>query len=104
RISIQHPPCFCATSTQLILHAAERRLLPVNHDPWVLLVGYSRQALRFDKIELLLLGAKRRFPNGCGRLALCAWKEKSWRAGGQCCCAQGLARAALSPATSTMLW
>jgi hypothetical protein len=43
-------------------------------------VGYSRRALRFDKIELLL-GAKGRFPNGCGRLALCAWKEKAWRAG-----------------------
>jgi hypothetical protein len=25
--------------------------------------------------------AKRRFPNGCGRLALCAWEEKSQRAG-----------------------
>src|SRR6476646_6770471 len=68
------------SSAELILHPAERRTLPVNHDPWVLPVGYSRRAPRFDKIELLLLGAKRRFANGCGRLALCAWKEKSWRA------------------------
>jgi hypothetical protein len=76
---------------ELILHAAERRLLPVNYD-----LGYSLRALRFDKIKLLLLGAKRRFPNGCSGLALCAWKEKSWRAGGHCCCAQGLAGDLLS--------
>jgi hypothetical protein len=55
----------------------------------VLPVGYSRQAHRFDRVELPLLGAKRRFPNGCGRLALCAWEEKSQRAGGHCRCAQG---------------
>ena len=40
-------------------------------------VGYSRRALRVDRVKPPLLGAKRRFPNGCGGLAFCAWEEKS---------------------------
>jgi hypothetical protein len=30
-----------------------------------------------DRVKLPLLGAKRRFPNGCSGLALSAWEEKS---------------------------
>jgi Protein of unknown function (DUF3489) len=63
--------------SELVRNATHGWMLPVNHDPWVLPVGYSRRALRFDKIELLLLGAKRRFPNRCGRLALTKTKSNT---------------------------
>jgi hypothetical protein len=45
------------------------------------------EPLCVDRVGQPLLGAKRSCPNGSGRLALCAFEENSYRAGGRCRCA-----------------
>jgi hypothetical protein len=36
-------------------------------------------------------GGQTELPNGCGRLALRAYEEKSWRAAAHCCCPRRMA-------------
>ena len=58
-----------------------------------------RRVLRVVR-SLSAAGGQTEFPNGCGRLALRAYEEKPWRAGGHCRCPRRMAGDLLSDGRS----